>query len=287
MAIRNFFYATLLAVCTIGTAAGESKSDSAKVYRTTNFEVRAPSTKVARQIAKAAERHRKKVARVWLGRELPAWAERCPIHVTLTLAGAGGATSFSFSGGRVQSHSMRINGALELILANVLPHEVSHLILAHRLGRAVPRWADEGGAVCGEGATGRQRHEELMSQLVRGPDRLIPLRRLFVLKNYPRDARTFYAQSYSVARFLIEARDRKTFLAFVEYGMARGWGKGLRKHYGYKNVADLERVWLKKLRGRPALPRVAVKETPERIGPPSPAVSAFGKEAGGAPAKGR
>ena len=41
-------------------------------------------------------RHRKAAALLWLGKELPAWPEPCPIKVAITFSGVGGATSFSF-----------------------------------------------------------------------------------------------------------------------------------------------------------------------------------------------
>jgi len=63
-------------------------------YRTPNFEVDAPTRQIAEQVGKAAERCRKEIAIDWLGKEMPTWGQPCPIRVTVTLDGAGGATSF-------------------------------------------------------------------------------------------------------------------------------------------------------------------------------------------------
>ena len=51
------------------------------------------------------------------------------------------------TGGRpvVSSQRMEIRGEAKQLLNSVLPHEVTHTVLAHHFGRAVPRWADEGG----------------------------------------------------------------------------------------------------------------------------------------------
>src|SRR5437016_1133886 len=65
-------------------------------YPTTNFVVEAPTPEIARQVGQWAEYYRKEKAIQWLGREMPNWQERCPLHVRITMNGAGGATSFNF-----------------------------------------------------------------------------------------------------------------------------------------------------------------------------------------------
>src|SRR5262249_41944196 len=65
-------------------------------YRTLNFLVDAPSVEVGRQIGEAAERYRKELAEKWLGKEMPTWDKPCPLRVTVTGTGSGGATSFAF-----------------------------------------------------------------------------------------------------------------------------------------------------------------------------------------------
>src|SRR5262249_29883208 len=49
-------------------------------------------------------------------------------------------------------------------------------------------------------------------------------------------------------RFLVERKDRPTFLAFVRQGMADGWDRAARRHYGAAGVEELERQWLESLR---------------------------------------
>src|SRR5690242_6866710 len=78
-------------------------------YRTPNFVVNAPTTDMAEQIGRAAEKYRKQLAVEWLGREMPNWSQPCPItaHVGETM-GAGGATSFLFEHGEVYGWRMTI-----------------------------------------------------------------------------------------------------------------------------------------------------------------------------------
>src|SRR4051812_39084013 len=65
-------------------------------HRTDNFHVTAPTAALAREVAAAAERHRKELAVLWLGAEMPRWAEPCAIAVDVTLGGAAGSTTFTF-----------------------------------------------------------------------------------------------------------------------------------------------------------------------------------------------
>ena len=64
-------------------------------------------------------------------------------------------------GGRpvVTSQRMEIRGDAKQLLNSVLPHEVTHTVLAHHFGRPVPRWADEGGSVLSENDEERFSHD--------------------------------------------------------------------------------------------------------------------------------
>ena len=55
----------------------------AATFRSQNFRVKAPNLGIAKQIAAAAERHRKEEALAWLGKELSPWSEPCPIDVKI------------------------------------------------------------------------------------------------------------------------------------------------------------------------------------------------------------
>ncbi len=249
----------VLAVLSLLAAGGPGP---AAEHRTRNFVVEAPSDEVARQVGAAAERHRRALAREWLGKELPDWAEPCALKVSVSLGGSGGATTFHFDQGRVLSQQMRVEGTLDRLLVSVLPHEVAHTVFANDFGRPVPRWADEGGAVLGEDPRERARHEKAMRQLLGKEGRLIPLRRLLALRDYPPDVMALYVQGYSLTRFLVARRGRPTFLAFLKDGSDGDWDRALNAHYGYKKVEELERAWLAGLKrpgpgagGTPAPPR--------------------------------
>jgi RNA polymerase sigma factor (sigma-70 family) len=217
--------------------------------RTANFIVTADS-RVARLIADEAERQRKKQAHLWLGKELPAWPQLCPVQVDIAASGTGGATAITFNEGQVSGHTMRLEGPLDRLLTSALPHEVTHLVLAHHFKKALPRWADEGTAILAEDEDDQRKHEGLAERILTTPGRAIPLRRLFALKDYPPDVMTLFAQGFSVTRFLVQQKDRARFLRFLEQGMADGWDKAAQAHYGYEDVEKLEDAWLARFKDK-------------------------------------
>jgi hypothetical protein len=215
-------------------------------YRTPqgNFVVEAAQAQVAEQIGKWAEYYRKQKALEWLGHEMPRWPEPCPIRVSVTRGGPGGATSFNFMGGEVWQ-TMHIEGPLDRLVASVLPHEITHTVFAHYFRRPLPRWADEGGSVLSEDEIERNRHDMMVRQILNSR-RAYPLGQLFSLRNYPenpRDVGALYAQGYSVSHFLVESSNRQTFLAFVAHGMQYGWDSAAQAHFRYQNVNHLEQAW--------------------------------------------
>ena len=122
-------------------------------HRTANFLVSSDDPLLARQVAEEAERYRHQLAISWLGQELPRWQDICPIQVAAgKRLGAGGQTSFTFEGGRPGHWQMFVQGSRQRILDSVLPHEITHTILASHFGRPLPRWADEGASTTVESA---------------------------------------------------------------------------------------------------------------------------------------
>jgi RNA polymerase sigma factor (sigma-70 family) len=232
--------------------------------RTLNFVVEAPTRRIAQLVAEAAERHRKAAALLWLGKELPAWPEPCPIKVTINLGGAGGATCFSFDNGKVTRQSMHLEGALDRILTGCLPHEITHTVLAHHFGSPVPRWADEGAALLAEDEEEQQRHEMLTRKLLDTPGKAIALRRLLPMRDFPTEVMALYAEGYSLTHFLVEKKGRRTFLAFVKQGNRDDWDSAVRDHYDFRSVEELEEAWLAHL-GKERRPEAARESTAPSI----------------------
>jgi hypothetical protein len=222
-------------------------------FQTANFIVEAPDRAFAEQVGTYAEHYRKQKAVEWLGQEMPTWGRPCPLRVSITGA-SGGATEFGFDRGSILSINMHIEGSPDRLLASVLPHEITHTILAYYFRTPVPRWADEGSSVLSEDDHERAVHEQTVWQILQVPGRAIPLRRLFSLKDYPRDpsyVMALYAQGYSVTNFLVGQSSKPVFLAFVAQGMqnnGNNWDAALRTHYRYRSVEELEGAWVAYLR---------------------------------------
>lgn len=224
-------------------------------FRTRNFTVTAPTKELAKTFGEYAERYREQKALEWLGTAMPDWSEPCPLSVKITNSqDGGGATHFVFGQGsdgqsRVTSRRMEIFGGVEKLLKSVLPHEVTHTVLAHRYGRAVPRWADEGGSVLSENDEERFSHDVRCREML-NHGRGIPLRHLFALEDYPRDMHVLYAQGYSVVQFLVDQGGRQKFLDFVEVGMKRGnrnWEQAVQA-YGFNSTDELQAAWINHLK---------------------------------------
>lgn len=233
--------ASLLALVLATPRACADDYSGAETFDTANFTVSAPSRETAIRVGRAAEQLRREKAVEWFGMELPRWAEKCAITVKWTL---GRGRSFTGFRDRVPVRLV-LDGPIPHLLANVLPHEITHAVVVSHLAYRFPCWADEGAAVLSSSAEDADRFDAKMHGLATG--RFIPLRRLFDLSEYPDDHEVLYAEGYSVTKFLVAVHGRKTFLAFVEEGQTGGWDRAVRKHYGYASVDALEKAWRKTL----------------------------------------
>jgi len=243
-----------------------------------NFVVTGATDVVCASIAESAEKQRKELAKLWLGKELPDWKKPCPIRATISSAGPRSATSFDF-GPQWQIIEMILAGSRNQILDNILPHEVMHTVLADHFRRPVPRWADEGMAILCETDSEQKRHDEIMVKLLRD-GRAFRLSSLLQLTDYPADVIVVYDQGYSVTRFLVEQKDRPTFLQFLKAGMKDGWDAATKVCYGFESVNEMEREWLTWMKtvGKKAKPPIAPAPTtptanydppPSESGPPT------------------
>lgn len=231
------FNAVLLTLA-MGSVEGEFVSP--------NFVVHAPTTEIARQVARAAEDSRRKLALQWYGHEINKWGSPCEISVVVGKnLGAGGATRFKFDRGEVYGWKMEVQGSLERILDSVIPHEVNHTILACYFRRKVPRWADEGAATVVEHSSEKKRSFDLAEKLV-NQGRRIPLRVLLNMTQYPKNTDqvlAMYAQGYSLTEFLLQRKGRQHFLKFLNDAHHRGWDRAIATFYGSQGIEKLEQKW--------------------------------------------
>lgn len=223
------------------TAAGPSGGQSE------NFVVLCNDPQLTEVVSKAAERFRRDLAIHWLGHELPPWSRRCPIYVTAGPSlGAGGETQFALYNGNVGDWKMSVQGTPERILDSVLPHEITHTLLASHfapLNVHVPRWADEGACTTVEHSSEQDKHKSHLVQYL-STGRGLAFHRMFSLKDYPRDILPLYAQGHSVVEFLIAQGGPRQFVKFLEDGMRSGqWEPAIQKAYGYDSMGQLQIKW--------------------------------------------
>lgn len=245
---------TPLAGMVVAIAALTAPATYAASVKTDNFVVTAQTQKLAEHFAQWAEYYRREKALEWLGREMPRWRVRCPLRVVIHPNEPSGATSFTYSMpyGRGPM-DMVIRGPVKRLRDSVLPHEVTHTVFAHKFGRPLPRWADEGGSVLSENTLERRRHDRMCRATLRD-GRCFRLANLFRMQQYPRDMLIVYAQGYSVCRYLVEQGGRAKFLDFLGEGLrSRDWDGAVRRHYQVNSVNELEREWIAHLSKRESL----------------------------------
>jgi len=139
------------------------------------------------------------------------------------------------------------------LLRAILPHEVTHIVLAGEFGeRLLPRWADEGMAVMTEPRERIDRHLNNLSRC-RQSGQSYRLQELVQMEDYPKDIHditAFYAESVALVEFLTNQKGPQAFTQFLHDGMRYGYEKALERNYGYKSFADLEQRWTQKVAER-------------------------------------
>lgn len=238
----------LLALALLSTSSIGQMIRSPRVSITSpNFRVIARSPELANQVAAEAERNRRELALHWLGQEIPNWPQPCPLIVNDGSMLANGETKYTLiPEGGVANFQMTVSGSIERILDSVLPHEITHTILASHfsaLGKPIPRWADEGACTTVEHVSERSKHDHMLVKYM-GEGRAIPFAVLFALREYPPDIMPLYAQGYSVSCFLIAQGGPRQFIKFLEYGMeTEDWVAAVQQYYGYPLMGKLQTAW--------------------------------------------
>ena len=224
------------------------------VAETANFQVlHKTSRALACQAARIAERTRSDMQRKWLGGPAKDWECRCEIYLYATgqdysqATGApessAGHSSFRVVSGDVVGRRIDLHCDDLNMLATVLPHETTHTVVAGCFGeQQIPRWADEGMAVLTEPRRIVDRH---LRRVPEYRDRLFDLQLLMEMTSYPEAGSipVFYAESVSLVDFLVSEKGAPVFGQFLRDGMRSGYEPALRRYYGCRSYADLERRW--------------------------------------------
>ncbi len=212
-------------------------------HRTKNFIVTAPDSETARVVAEHCETTHANHCRDWFGVHPFDFPQPANIRVEIDRAkwgeSGGGSTSF-VPGGAVEGTW----GAptVRVLLGDVATHETMHITLWFMRGeKTLFRWLDEG--ICNnvESSGGMKRYQEMLTEFLAPPSRGVPFNQMLTATDYPRDVLPFYAQSYSVCKFLIEHADRRAL-----GNMAKDYTgfSDITETYGYATTSDFQVAWI-------------------------------------------
>ena len=243
---RNVRRVSLLASVLGTTFFLLASSDAlAATFRTSNFIVHADSAVFARQVGEAAEQYRKDLAILWLGEVLPNWSNPCVVTVkTGESLGPGGETVFTYCNNEVFDWKMTAQGSEARVLDSVLPHEITHTILASYLKAPAPRWIDEGMATSVEADAERTNYRTMLADYLHSR-KGIAFNDMVAMKEYPVDLMPFYSQSFSVCEYLILIGGRRRLVEFAKEGArTNDWNGALRRYYEGRSLGDLQLEWV-------------------------------------------
>ena len=131
------------------------------------------------------------------------------------------------------------------VLYAVLPHEITHVVIADRFtAKPMPRWADEGMAVLTEPLEKKRAHlRNLGDYMKRG--HVYSASQLMTMADYPSGANwpMFYAESVCMVEFLVERGGAEKFIEFMEQSVRGGYESALNRVYGLAGFEELDRTW--------------------------------------------
>jgi hypothetical protein len=206
------------------------------------------------KVARVAEQTRTALLRKWFDDAGAEWTRPCEVYLhpsghdywrwTGVDPDSPGHSRIIEEGGRVLSRRIHLRSDAPNLLTAVLPHEVTHTVMAGRFGtHFIPQWANEGMAVLSEPQEQVGRYLRDLPRY-RRDGRLLSATRLVNLMDYPepRDMGAFYAESVSLVGFLTKERGPRAFTRFLCDGLNGGFEAALKRHYGW-SLAELEHRW--------------------------------------------
>lgn len=261
-----------LAQCQPGSVCSRSplSNTTTKTYRqgrwyvveTANFQACSEDTEAAaRRCAEHVEVLRTELASKWFGSPADKpWTPRCQIVLhsgrTSYVAAVGrgsegtlGSSAVTFDAGKITRRRIDLLAVDAASLANVLPHELTHVLLRDRFTSAtLPRWADEGMAMLADTDAKQARHvRDLQAAIAGGREYLAA--DLLAMRDYPRTDRrqAYYGQSVFVTKFLVAQKDPRHFVKFLERAGKVGHDAALKECYEISGAAQLDRLWRRSL----------------------------------------
>jgi len=136
---------------------------------------------------------------------------------------------------------IEVAGDMRGILDDALPRQLSHLVLAERIGIG-PRWAEMGIGLLAESRKARDRNWKAFRN-IRDSAELMPLGELLSYSEYPKDAddiKRMYSQSMVIAQYIVETRDRETLVKFALDSKTTDLTSAVKQNLGFETIGEFE-----------------------------------------------
>jgi hypothetical protein len=221
------------------------------------------SKQLVEKIIREAEHIRPAIHRQWFGDVSVEWDGKVLIYLhdshklyadkTKQWNALGHARTLML-GNEISLRSVHLPWGVPNFFEDLMPHELTHAVMAVRLKGRTPRWANEGMAMMSETPESQERMLSRLDEYRKNDD----LFALSVLMTTEEQEQTntleYYSQSLSLVRYLVGQRDNKTFTSFIRDSLVIGYERALRAHYGIENYAQLDRRWREYAFGAGPLP---------------------------------
>ncbi len=238
------------------------------VQSSNNFTVCCPPGTDPITVIKACEDARRKITEFWRT-DTTDWKLKCYVvlhptaksykqFVGLGASQSSGCSTLEIKKGVVVARRIDLRLDRPNALVRVLPHELSHVIIADETAEnPLPKWAEEGMAMLMDPPDKRAGHRaDAVNAKQRG--RSLRLDTLLTTEGYPEPElqAAFYGQCLVLAEYLVAVHGPIEFKRFMKTSAKLGANRALAEVYGY-GINDLEQNYSKRV----GLPAVAADQT--------------------------
>ena len=210
----------------------------------------------AEAIGQTAEKRRGEIFTRWSNGNSTPWTIKCDIvlhptanafgQVTQQPVSSTGLATVQLNEAHVTSRRIDLRADDSTATTDALPRELTYVVLADLFPyKAPPRWAEVGMAVLSTSDIEQNRYSRTFARCV-DTNSLIAVSALTQSKAPPADRVTeFYVESASLVSFFVKWKGEREFTTFLREAERYGFSGALTKHYGIKDVQQLETTWKK------------------------------------------
>jgi hypothetical protein len=241
-----------------GADANSAIPEGWQAIESGSFRVFVQQTKPrAEEVSQAAERARMAAFGKWYGPAGADWSPRCDIWLhanandyaksTNKPASSAGHSSVGFKDGQAQARRIDLRLDDASLIETTLAREVSYVVLADLFpDQPLPHWADVGMTILAEPPAEVARYSRALPRLIQ-EKKIFSARDFLKMAEFP-DAEkitAFYIESVSLVDYMVRLKGAKAFTLYLREAPRRGYEEALQRHYGIKDAAELQEMWIK------------------------------------------